>query len=642
MHFGKGSYILCAECNTQLGIQSDYSQMRVCDSCGCVNYKHPKHGKVTVVKFAEDLSAIKTGSTGKIQGSGFTVTGRYRIETSGSYYNLWSVVVSKTDELAWLIESAGKFVFAYNKKVAYNAIPEPALWSGDCDKYYALPELGSCRLVTTDKIAGRNIEGETGDMPPQNEGATFYDLRGDDGQAIFIIKTPDKTLYYLQGTVVTWQSLELTNLKNMPATGNDVGIKPLTHKCTCGNLLQAYTQAQAKKYACGQCGSYYQIHNGAFSHLIKKEKPAEKPLIPLGTQGEIEDKSYTVVGFIVKKETRYKYNWAEYILFNPIYGYAYLSEYNGHWMFLKEVDFHVSIDTYTREVQYENNMYWLYSKYLGKVIVASGEFAYDVHGTGKPKLQDYIAPPQILVREYTAKEIKWLHGYYIEPEDIQRIFKTDALPKRTGIGVIQPQSFSVPFAKALAVAVLAGMAILMAQFAFYYTGGNNVVYNYTGRVSAAEMPAKAIVSPSFDLVQGTRNLEVALTADVANSWFETDITLINEKTDDDVDLEIGVEYYSGYEGGEHWSEGSNNATRVINAVPEGRYHLLITPVRETYGPDMNFELQLKRDVPAWGNLAFAWFLLAIIPFIQYYRERSYEKQRWFDSNYTPYEDDSDE
>ncbi|HRG88934.1 MAG TPA: DUF4178 domain-containing protein [Chitinophagales bacterium] len=644
MYFGKGGHINCAECNSQLAIVSDFSAIRVCDTCGNVNFKYSQPVKVAMVKPTEDLSPVKTGTTGQYDGVPFVVTGRCRINASDCYYNLWAVHITPTEEAAWLIESAGSYAFLRTKKVAYNEIAEPALWNGKSDSYYALPELGSCRLLVTDNIKNVVVEGETGDILTQPDNADLYELQSDDEQSIFIIKKTNKTLHYLRGKVTTLEDLKLANTRSIDISGNSTqSLKPIQHTCNCGADIKVYTHSLARRYACGSCGAYYKLDGDRFTLIDKKGKVNYAPAIPLGTTGNIDGNDYTIIAFIAKTETRYNYLWTEYILFNPIKGYAFLSEYQGHWMWLTPVNFYVTTDTYTYEIPYENKIYRLYSKYQGKIETCIGEFNYNINGTSRPKCNDYICPPEILIREHEHKSVTWLHGHYLEPGEVKRIFNCNDLPAREGVGIVQPQSFSIPFYNSAVVAVVAGLIILILQFAFYYDSGNELKTDYSNSLSASEMPVKPIVSTSFDIGPRSKNIELRLFTDVMNNWMECDVSLINEKTDEDIDVEIGAEYYHGYTDGESWSEGSTKASRVIDAVAPGRYHLLITPVTAPYAPTtINYQLQVVADVPVWSNILFAFFLLAIIPFIQYYRERSFEKQRWADSYYSPFEEEDND
>ncbi|MBS1612880.1 MAG: hypothetical protein JST49_08675, partial [Bacteroidetes bacterium] len=165
MIFGKGGYILCEGCSKQLNIVSDFSAICVCSTCGNVNQKHEPRISVAVGKMQEDVSVIQIGAKGTAQGSEILVTGRYRIETDSGYYNLWSVDVKKTGELAWLIDSMGEYIFASQHNHKYNALPEVKMWNSNTGKYFMLPALGSAKLITNKKVIYRNIEGEVGKMP---------------------------------------------------------------------------------------------------------------------------------------------------------------------------------------------------------------------------------------------------------------------------------------------------------------------------------------------------------------------------------------------------------------------------------------------------------------------------------------------
>jgi len=45
-----------------------------------------------------------------------------------------------------------------------------------------------------------------------------------------------------------------------------------------------------------------------------------------------------------------------------------------------------------------------------------------------------------------------------------------------------------------------------------------------------------------------------------------------------------------------------------------------------------------KNVTLWSNFWIILLLLAIFPALQYYRERNFEKRRWMNSDYSPYEE----
>ena len=69
--------------------------------------------------------------------------------------------------------------------------------------------------------------------------------------------------------------------------------------------------------------------------------------------------------------------------------------------------------------------------------------------------------------------------------------------------------------------------------------------------------------------------QVTIVAEVLDSWFSADITLVNEGTGKEYSLEKGVEYYSGYSDGEFWSMRIEAAGRNSFFDTGGTYHMNI-------------------------------------------------------------------
>jgi hypothetical protein len=147
-----------------------------------------------------------------------------------------------------------------------------------------------------------------------------------------------------------------------------------------------------------------------------------------------------------------------------------------------------------------------------------------------------------------------------------------------------------------------------------------------------------IVSPPFILentLSGKSNLQVELIAPVHNSWMEADITLVNDNTGEEFHFEQGVEYYSGVEDGESWSEGQNYTDLTLSYIPEGKYHLNIFPATPDEGVGY-FQLTLTQDVSMLSNFFIILLLALIFPVALWISVSSYEAQRWMNSDFSPY------
>src|SRR5262249_465255 len=66
-------------------------------------------------------------------------------------------------------------------------------------------------------------------------------------------------------------------------------------------------------------------------------KQRAEPKIPLGSRGTLNGTLYEVIGFQVREVQVDDdvFSWDEYLLFNPYKGFRYLSEYQGHWNFIR-------------------------------------------------------------------------------------------------------------------------------------------------------------------------------------------------------------------------------------------------------------------------------------------------------------------
>ena len=97
----------------------------------------------------------------------------------------------------------------------------------------------------------------------------------------------------------------------------------------CKAVNEPRGRAMTLAMTCRSCRLYFR--KGTWHQGTVEFFHSEYQAIPLGTKGRFENYVYEVIGFTVKEESRYKYRWREYLLYNPFRGYTFLSEYNGHW-----------------------------------------------------------------------------------------------------------------------------------------------------------------------------------------------------------------------------------------------------------------------------------------------------------------------
>ncbi|WP_165824133.1 DUF4178 domain-containing protein [Pseudochryseolinea flava] len=387
--------------------------------------------------------------------------------------------------------------------------------------------------------------------------------------------------------------------------------------------------------SCYYCNIYYTI--GKYKTEMVTFNHKEEPVLPIGLKGRIDNVVYEVMGFVVKKERRYKYSWNEYLLFNPFHGYAFLSTYDGHWNFIWPIEDTPPPNENDFYYTFEGTRYDLYQKYSADVVYAKGEFFFDVFEiTESTANREFIAPPFLYGVEKSDDSLLSFKGEYVTRREVAKAFDIDlsTLPPKQGIGYTQPTGTSFSQRSLVTVtAILIGVALIIQLF-FNSTAEEKEVFQ--GRYSQTEMnEQKFIKTESFNLSGGEKSVEVDIWAPVSNDYFFAEFSLINEETGAEYSFAKEIEYYLGYEDGESWSEGSTYGEAFISQIPGGRYHINIYP---EFGRNAHeFTIRVIRDVPSNMNFMILAIALVIVPVIFGIRKRVVEGRRWQDSNYSPYD-----
>jgi hypothetical protein len=408
----------------------------------------------------------------------------------------------------------------------------------------------------------------------------------------------------------------------------------------CPNCRTPHTlrgKALTRAMACTKCRIYFRT--GSWNPDRTTFNKVVEPALPIGSKGEIDGYVYEVMGFVVKQERKYKYSWREYLIFNRHQGYAFLSEYDGHWNMVWPVEDDPRDSKSATEQSFfqGSEQYRLYQKYHADVTYARGEFFFDVVAmTRDTRNAEYICPPYLYALETSDDSLLWCKGEYMERRKIASIFSVplSKLPGKSGMGYTQPSPS--PFSKSallisLIVFILAALAIQTLQSS--YAAEENIFQSTF--FLAALKDQKFAATKSFDLKGGPQSIQINIFVPVDNDWFISEFALVNETTGDEYNFTKEIEFYRGYEEGYAWSEGGTTAEAFISSLPDGRYHVNMYP---DFGATVTrCDMIIWRDVPNRGNLLWTVLGLAIFPTVYLLWTHAREKRRWADSDYSPYD-----
>jgi hypothetical protein len=425
----------------------------------------------------------------------------------------------------------------------------------------------------------------------------------------------------------------------MPGINDHKYPSPLTLMCVqCGTAARLYTQQRAAGFCCPSCGAYNEYDGKRHLRAGGKLTKSKTATFKIGTVFHIDEIEFVLINYLVKEETAYKTSWTEYTLFHPVEGCRTLSESDGHYTLLKASRFY-NKSNLTREASHpEKGTFQLYSRYKYTIRHAEGEFLSDITGKELPACDDYVNPPYILSYERTAHEAWWYEGEYVNHKTLKSWLKEPvSLPQREGVAPSEPFDYNLDRSQLVKLTALFIGLLILAQLilsGFVTTAKAVSSQRYTSTDNAAE---KTYISQPFEITANHCATDFDISSNIDNNWLETEFTLVNETTGDQYYFSGVVEFYSGYEDGEAWSEGSSHATLTVGNLTKGRYHYNVTTASDATKPVGNLNVTVIENVSLVLNFWLAALCLLIFPLYIYIRRKNWERRQWSNSDYSPFD-----
>ncbi len=336
------------------------------------------------------------------------------------------------------------------------------------------------------------------------------------------------------------------------------------------------------------------------------------------------------------------YEWEEYLLFNPYKGFRYITQYQGHWNFVKTLQMlpEATSSGGRPAMKLLGGTYKHFQTAVAQTTYVMGEFPWQVRVGEQATVQDYIGPPRMLSSEVTGDEVTWSLSEYTEGTLIYQAFGIKgAPPQPKGVYANQPAPKSAKSNSAWGTWLILNIILFMMMLAFSVFSRNDLVLNQRYSFAPGLKTEASFVTEPFELKGRTSNVEVELRTDISNNSAYFNLALINEGTGQAYDFGREVSYYTGRDSDGSWSEGKSGDVVVIPSVPSGRYYLRVEPevdLTDTSNPppgNVSYSIQVRRDVPTNMFFWIAALLLLIPPVLKSFGGKGFEARRWQESDY---------
>ncbi len=433
----------CPGCGAVVEFRSLASTHAVCGYCQSTIVREgdalSRIGKMSEV--FDDYSPLQIFSQGKFSSVGFTVIGRLQYKYRDGSWSEWLCALDD-GSVASLSEDNGSFVWS-KAASTQRVLPKPQQWVlGNLTAINGR----SYSVASIEEVALMSAQGELPKLPPLGTSFSVVELRSASGEVISIdYSTEPPSL--ASGVAVNLESLQLTGLRDLSNKTGQGGkeVKGRHFNCpNCGSAVDVRLEI-SKSITCGSCNSLIDLSQGAGGELrhAMQDEPV-KPLIPLGSIGTLQGKSWQIVGFqhrmgqevgaqesVDDEEDDYdeSFGWSEYLLYNSKAGFLFLVDATDGWSLVKPITGAPEVQT-SRQVKYQGSTFTQAYAYKAETNYVAGEFYWRVERGQKTYNEDYGSGKLVLSREQSAgkgggggQEVTWSIGSKLEASTVASAFK---------------------------------------------------------------------------------------------------------------------------------------------------------------------------------------------------------------------------
>ena len=254
-------------------------------------------------------------------------------------------------------------------------------------------------------------------------------------------------------------------------------------KCTnCAAPLNLLGGGRVESITCSYCKSVLDL-NDNYKVLTNFKNIKEQHKLPfkIGMKAMLKGIDYTIIGRVTYADLYDIHEeWTDFLLFSPLYGYAYLTYENAHLIYSKRNRFFPNL-TWTQTLQQaqiavDGRTYQPFDEYEARVVYVEGELTWIAKRNDKVSFIDLTAPPYGINVEKTKAEIEHYQAEYLNASLVYEAFGIEQEAKAKSFHALQP--FERPFLKSLSLIAFWVLFIIALLFlAVNIDGSGRVIKN---------------------------------------------------------------------------------------------------------------------------------------------------------------------
>ena len=414
----------CPGCGAPVEFRSAQSTFAICPYCQSTVVRQgdtlARIGKMA--ELFDDFSPLQLFAAGRIQDKPFTLVGRLQYSYPGGRWTEW-IAQLDGDRIGSLSEDNGAYVFSLPLELQQPAPPASDLRVGATTAINGQ----SYTVASNEQVSLVSAQGELPKLPELGQPFAMVELRSDKGVVLSLDYGSNPPAASL-GRSVQLDDLQLTGLRDESAKDE----KGRSFACpNCGAPVTVNFES-SKSITCGSCNSIIDLTQGIGGELkhAEQDEPV-RPLIPLGTVGQLQGVSWQVVGFQHRVGAEpgddEQFGWDEYLLFNKKRGFSFLVDAEDGWSLVKPTTGAPTLaSSNATTATYLGKTYQQQYAYNAETTYVAGEFYWKVERGQKTFNRDFAAGKSLLSMERSASELTWSSGDKLDSAAVATAFKLDA------------------------------------------------------------------------------------------------------------------------------------------------------------------------------------------------------------------------